>query len=86
MSTERRLARTDETAGILVMILTEEFAVDLDSCFVLGKGDRPLFVTINRYIAANNQLDWTTVVLCVCVCVRERERERERERRYKYFL
>jgi len=43
MLAERRLARTDETAGILVMILTEEFAVGLGSCFSLGKGDRPLF-------------------------------------------
>jgi len=50
MFTERRLARTDETAGILVIILTEEFSVDLGSCFALGKGDRPSFVTSNRYI------------------------------------
>jgi hypothetical protein len=54
MLTERRLARTDKTVGILVMILTEEFAVDLDSCFALGRGDRPLFVTSNRYIPVKN--------------------------------
>jgi hypothetical protein len=66
MLTERRLTRTDETAGILVMILTEEFAADLGSCFVLEISDRPLFVTSNRYIPVKNQLDWSTVVSCAC--------------------
>lgn len=66
MLTERRLKLTDETVGILVMILTEEFPVDLGNCFALGKGDRPLFVTSNRYIPVKNQLDWSTVVFCAC--------------------
>jgi hypothetical protein len=66
MLTERRLARTDETAGILVMILNEEFAVDLGTYFALGNCDRPLFVTCNRYILVKNQLDWSTIVFCAC--------------------
>jgi len=48
------------------MILNEEFVVDLDSCFALGKGDRPLCVTSDRYIPIKNQLDWSTVVFCAC--------------------
>jgi len=67
MLTERRIVRTDETAGILVMILTEEFAVGLGSCFFSGKkATVPCLVTSNRYIPVKNQLDRNTVVFCAC--------------------
>jgi hypothetical protein len=36
--------------------MTAEFAVDLGSCFALGKGDRPLFVTSNRRISGKNEV------------------------------
>jgi len=47
-----------------VLILTEEFAVDLESCFTLGEADRPVFPTSNRCIPAKNTVGWSAVVFC----------------------
>jgi hypothetical protein len=60
--TEGRQTRTEETAGILAMILTEEISVYLGTSFALGKGYRLLFVKSNQFIQVKNQLDSNTVV------------------------
>jgi hypothetical protein len=39
-----------------IQILTKEFAVDLDSCFALGKAEPPLFVTSNTCIPFKHTL------------------------------
>ena len=50
-----------EKAGVLEMIPNVKFAFDLSICFALGKGDRPLFVTSNRYVPV--KINWTEVQL-----------------------
>ena len=46
----------------MTLILTEEYAADLDNYCVLGKADRSLFVTSNRCISVRNALGLKVVV------------------------
>jgi len=58
---------TKSCAGSRCMqTMTAEFAVDLGSCFALGKGDHPLFVTSNRRTSVKNTVRWSAVVFCAC--------------------
>ena len=49
-----------------VMLLTEEFAVDLDFFFAPGKAYCALSVTSNRCIPVKSILGWSAVVPCQC--------------------
>jgi len=54
----------------MVLILTEEFAVDLGSVFAMGKADCLLYVTSNRCLPVTNTLGWSAAVFCACEIVR----------------
>ena len=50
----------------MILVLTEEFAVDLEICFTSRKTVPFLFVTNSASIALENTVDLNAVVFCAC--------------------